>query len=415
MRIALLIFCFVIGKTSGYSQDIAYVKDQAKILSDSKMYGRGYVKNGMQKSAKHIASEFKRMGLKTFQGSYHQKYQYTVNTFPKKISLLVNNKELVAGKDYLLAPESGSSQGEYKLIKIGIEELPSLPNPANLPKNTAILLDSDGIQGKDSLSLFYQLREDYGGYLPVFWVEYNRLVWSVARREMPNAVIEVNPGLLSNGDMVKLKIRNKLIQNFKTSNVMGYVPGTLQPDSFMVITAHYDHLGMMGKEAAFLGANDNASGVAFLLSMARYYQENPSKYSVMFIAFSGEEAGLKGSKYYTQNPVFNLNKIKFLMNLDLLGYGEGGITVVNGSVFQDKFDRLVVINNQEKLLSKIKRRGKAANSDHYWFSEAGVPSFFIYTMGDNQAYHDIFDRYSNLTFGEYEDIFRLLTTFIKTF
>ena len=415
MKVLIILTCLFLGTSDVFSQDISYVKKQAEILSSSKFKGRGYVKGGLHKSAKYIAKQFDIIGLDKFSKDFFQRYSYKVNTFPRKISIVVNDLELVPGKDFLISPESGSTVGRFTLYKIGVEQLDELPNPNNLPSNTAILLDSDGIHDKDSLSLFYQLREEYVKYCPVVWVEHNRLVWSVARKEMPNALIEVNPGLMKAEDVVKFKIQNKLINDFKTGNVIGFVEGTEQPDSFMVVTAHYDHLGMMGKEAAFLGANDNASGVAFLLSMAKHYVEQPSKYSIMFIAFSGEESGLLGSRYYTEHPMFDLSKIKFLINLDLLGYGEGGIAVVNGSVYQDKFDRLMAINDKENLLSKIKRRGKAANSDHYWFSEAGVPSFFIYTMGDNQAYHDIFDRYSNLTFGEYEDIFNLLNTFIKTF
>jgi len=194
---------------------------------------------------------------------------------------------------------------------------------------------------------------------------------------------------------------------------LGFINGTETPDSFIVVTGHYDHLGMMGKDACFYGANDNASGVAFIMSMAKYYQKNPPKCSILFIAFSGEEAGLIGSKFYTENPLFPLEKIKFLINLDLLGFGEDGITVVNATLHEKEFDYLNAINEKDDLLTRIKKRGEAANSDHYWFEKAGVPSFFIYTMGDNQSYHDIYDKYENLTFGEYEDIFSLLKQFIQ--
>ncbi len=112
--------------------------------------------------------------------------------------------------------------------------------------------------------------------------------------------------------------------------------------------------------------------------------------------------------------MFELSDIKFLLNLDIMGSGEDGITVVNATLFPKQYEALVAINDQEKLLKQIKKRGPAANSDHYFFTEKGVPAFFIYTMGDNKHYHDVEDTYEALTFNEYLDITRLIATFVKS-
>ncbi|MCX6294627.1 MAG: M20/M25/M40 family metallo-hydrolase, partial [Bacteroidetes bacterium] len=182
---------------------------------------------------------------------------------------------------------------------------------------------------------------------------------------------------------------------------------------FIVYTAHYDHLGQMGEEIFFPGANDNASGSAMLLNLARYYSmtEHKPKCSIAFIAFCGEEAGLLGSKYYTEHPVFPLKNIKFVLNMDIMGTGEDGITVVNGSVFKNEFDKLKEINTQNNFIKDVKIRGKAANSDHYCFSEKGVKAFFIYSMGGIKAYHDIYDRAETLPLNEFENLFKLITAF----
>ena len=110
--------------------------------------------------------------------------------------------------------------------------------------------------------------------------------------------------------------------------------------------------------------------------------------------------------------MFPLNQINFLINLDLLGTGDDGIQVVNGSVYQSHFDKLVAINQQKNYLKDIKIRGKAANSDHYYFSEKGVPAVFIYTLGGIKAYHDIDDKAATLPLTEFEDCFRLITDFV---
>ena len=89
------------------------------------------------------------------------------------------------------------------------------------------------------------------------------------------------------------------------------------------------------------------------------------------------------------------------------------MTIVNATLFEREFQLLQDINNEKSLLSQVKSRGPAANSDHYWFTENGVPAFFMYTMGINKNYHDIFDTYEALSFVEYQDITTLLIEFVK--
>src|SRR6185369_13751883 len=107
-------------------------------------------------------------------------------------------------------------------------------------------------------------------------------------------------------------------------------------------------------------------------------------------------------------------KIKFLINFDLLGTGEEGMMVVNATVFPNQFKMLNNINKKKKYVIKIGQRGKAMNSDHYWFTEKGVPSFYIYTLGGIKAYHDIYDVDSTLPNDHYIQLFKLLTTFVST-
>ncbi|HAN76627.1 MAG TPA: arginyl aminopeptidase, partial [Bacteroidales bacterium] len=204
------------------------------------------------------------------------------------------------------------------------------------------------------------------------------------------------------------------LQNTRTQNVIGYLPG--KSDSLIVFTAHYDHVGMMGNKTFFPGAHDNASGTAMVLDLARFYASKKEKpeYSMLFIFFAGEELGLLGSLYYVQNPVYPLENIKFLVNLDMISGGEKGIKVVNGSVFQSEFDTLSKLNKENNLLADVSIRGAAANSDHYYFYEKGVKCFFIYSLGAYSEYHTVNDKAVGLPLYEYEDIFNLLTLFVQT-
>jgi Zn-dependent M28 family amino/carboxypeptidase len=171
----------------------------------------------------------------------------------------------------------------------------------------------------------------------------------------------------------------------------------------------------MGSETYFPGANDNASGTTMLISLAHYFKENRPDVNVAFIAFAGEEAGLLGSKYFVDHPSIPLNDIQFVLNLDIMGSGEEGITVVNATLHPEAFSTLTNINTVGNYLKAIKSRGPAANSDHYWFTQKKVPAFFIYTIGTNKHYHDVFDTYNELTFSTFNSLKAMLIDFSKTY
>ena len=104
-----------------------------------------------------------------------------------------------------------------------------------------------------------------------------------------------------------------------------------------------------------------------------------------------------------------------LINMDLMATGDKGLTAVNGSVFPDEFKLLQFINEQGNYLPTINIRGKAQNSDHYFFTEAGVKSFFFYLMGDYHFYHDIDDAAKAVTLSKYEEAYRLIFDFTQAY
>jgi hypothetical protein len=360
--------------------DIVLAKKVLEKLTSKEMAGRGYVKKGGEKAAAYLNTTFKDYGLKPLnKHSYSQFFTTPINTFPGKMSVVADGKLLIPGVHYIVSPDSK-----------GISDIFTL-------------------QQKDSVTwLGYDSSEQ--SMLAVKTEK--KLTWSASTKESPYTLIELLKDSFPKGvKNMDVQIESKLEKEFKLQNVCGFIKGTRQPDSFLVFTAHYDHLGMMGSATMFPGANDNASGVSMLINLVDYYSKHKPAYSVAFICFAGEEAGLLGSKYYTEHPLFPLNKICFLVNLDLLGTGDEGITVVNATEYKNDFELLKQINEKEKLLSLIKPRGKAANSDHYWFTEKGVPAFFIYTMGGIKAYHDVFDKYETLPLTKYTEVKKLLVEF----
>ncbi len=369
--ILLLVFSFRVN-----AQDRAFGKQVVDTLTAPIFWGRGYTKNGMVKAAGYINNRFKEFGLVPLSGTnYLQSFTYSVNTFPGKMMVSLNGKKLIPGKDFIISPGSRGIKAHGDLTQ---SDSNSFVNPKS--------------------RVFVRLKE--------------KLTWSVDENAADFTSIEIINKILSGPPRsFNINIENEVDRNFKALNVCSMVKGLQNPDSFIFITAHYDHLGGMGKDTYFPGANDNASGISLLLNLARYYAKNPQKYSIGFICFGGEEAGLKGSRYFTEHPLVPLKNIRFLINTDLAGTGEEGITVVNASEFPKEFAMMNEVNDQQKLLVKINARGKAPNSDHYFFSEKGVPAFFFYTLGGIKAYHNIFDIAATLPLTEYEDLFKLLISF----
>ena len=214
---------------------------------------------------------------------------------------------------------------------------------------------------------------------------------------------------------VKLNIETEFVSKYNTQNICGYVEGKLYPDSFFVVGAHYDHLGRMGKQHYFPGANDNASGIALLLDLARHYNqpENQPDYSIAFLAFSGEEVGLLGSFHYVENPLFPLENIKTMINLDMVGTGENGFAFICGIPFAEEYKKFETLNEEKNYAPKLRQGEASKNSDHYPFYEKGCTTFFIFGMGKSGKYHHSSDILENLSMGGYNNLFRLISDYLN--
>ena len=406
----------------GFSQKLE-PKQIAEKLCSPEFHGRGYVDGGDSIAARFLAKEFYNYGLKPLKNdTYYQSFEFPVNTFPGKMEVILNNTTLRPGIDYIIDSRSGSFSGNLEYEYVGKEVFEDEDKFGALlaelrssdSKNTAIILSTKGLSD-DLKRMAKQFGEGLNDYFPVIELYDSKFTWSVSQQDAKYPYILLRDSLWLQDNTVKIAVDNQFVNRHKTQNVIGYVPAKCRfRKKYIFITAHYDHLGRMGAETYFPGANDNASGTSILFGLADKFLKNPSKYNIVFIAFAGEEAGLLGSKYYTENPLVPLDKIKFLINLDIMGSGEDGVTIVNGSVFTQEFDQLVALNEKEQLLTKINSRGKAANSDHYFFTEKGVPSFFMYTMGPNKNYHDIDDKFESLSFAEFEDLQKIIEQFVRS-
>jgi aminopeptidase YwaD len=406
---------------------LSYAQKNIKHLCSEEMKGRGYVSNGELKAAKYIAKEFKKHNLLAYHKNYLQYFRTSVNTIPATLKLTLNNQiKLTPGVDFLIDASSPSIKGAFETILIREIDLLNKTKIKKVLKNTEnkfLLIDAydSSFISKQNQILVNKIIRSLS-YDPNFKVKgiivfsNKKLTWNASTMQNSKALLTINKIIdLKKISIVTIESKSFFYKNYQTQNVIGRIKGTSKTDSLIVLSAHYDHLGIMGKKTFFPGANDNASGIAMLLELAKYYsiKKNKPKYDILFIAFGAEELGLIGSSYFVKHPVTPLLRIKFMLNFDLAGTGEEGIKVVNGTQFKTKFQQLKILNRNHKLLKTITARAPSCNSDHCCFYELNVPVFYIYTLGGIKAYHDIYDKYETLTLSNFNNYSQLMKLFIN--
>jgi len=203
-------------------------------------------------------------------------------------------------------------------------------------------------------------------------------------------------------------------------NVVGMLPGTEHPDEYVVMGAHYDHVGV-GKpnaqgDSIYNGADDNGSGTASILLAAQALcssVQKPSR-SIVFVAFSAEEKGLLGSKAYVRAPPLPLDKCVAMVNIDMIGRCENNKLSIGGN---NRCPDLMKINEQENAAS-----GRPFNlaydidqyffrSDQASFAMKRIPVIFYFT-GEHADYHKPGDEISKINMPDLVAITRLATHFV---
>ncbi|MBW6483447.1 MAG: M28 family peptidase [Vicingaceae bacterium] len=414
MKILFFLSLYCIS-TFSFTQDISYAKKVLDTLTSPYFEGRGAINDGEKKAATYIAQEFEKLGVQPFKNSYFQYFKTPINTIYGDLSVAIDGEKLQPGVDFIVGANSGKLKGTFDLVHYNAANLPSKKTMQKLSKrnfflNKFIVIDGATIPSdNETLSL---LKINVVGATGVIFLE-DKLTQSLATTYVDYAILKVKREKINRkSHSISVTIQQKLVSDYQSQNVIGHIKGTEFPDSLVAITAHYDHLGRMGDEVYFPGANDNGSGIALMLNFAAHYTQHPPKKTIVFMAFGAEESGILGSNYFIQHPLFNLQQLNFLINVDVIGTGEEGLMVVNGIELSTAFDKLQTINTKNQYVTTIKKRKNAPNSDHYWFIEKGIPAFFIYGLGSRKAYHDVEDIASTLPMNEFNNIFLLLRDFI---
>ncbi len=396
------------------AQDLAYVRSIDSTLSSPQFNGRGYVDKGEKMAAAYLSDQLKSFGIQEFTKDYYQPFTFSINTIQSQ-EVKIDNLDLSAGDQYLVFSNSPSVKGSFPIVYLPDSLFDDEEAVAKFLSNPQLKYSFILTEKRFS---FLKFQEDFPAKGLIYRSD-KKLFWHVskARVQAKFTVIEVIDSLVSpKSSTININVKSKYLKKYNARNVIGYTKGKLYPDSFIVFTAHFDHLGKMGTDVYFPGANDNASGVSLILDLARHFSQpaNQPDYSVVYALVSAEEVGLLGSFYLVDHPLFPLENISSVINLDMVGTGSEGIAVINARIFPQIYKRLSEINAAENYLVEVKERGESCNSDHCAFYKKGIPSVFIHTMGkENVEYHTITDTYSRMTFTDYEDLFRLLRDYIN--
>lgn len=397
-----------------FAQDVLEQTLSAHVyfLSDDKLEGRATGSEGEAIALKYIAEYFEVYGLSPKgERGFSQAFDFTLG---KKAGITnamkVNNNTMEILKDYFPMTYSGNGaiHGELLDLGFGIHAPGTYDDYANKTelkgKVFAINLSSpDGIHPHSKYLQYtdYQTRiniaRSFGAAAVVFYnIDENLddpefdLSMKVKSFDIP--VVFVSEGLLNDGDDIKLNVDLKE-KNGVGHNVIAYIDN--MADQTVVIGAHYDHLGWgesggslyRGEPAIHNGADDNASGVALMLELAKEIKDQGLKgNNYLFIAFSGEELGLYGSKSFVQHATIDTSKINYMINFDMVGrLDEENTMAVNGVGTTPLFKEKALGIQEGNIKVKTTESGMGP-SDHASFYLAGKPVLHFYT-GNNPDYH----------------------------
>jgi hypothetical protein len=193
-------------------------------------------------------------------------------------------------------------------------------------------------------------------------------------------------------------------------NVVGRIVGSRDAGSYLVVSAHYDHLGVQGG-AVYNGADDNASGTAALFALAKHFSTHRPAHSLIFAAFDAEEAGLRGSRAFLENPPVSRSSILMNVNIDMIGRDSRRILYVAGTFLNPFLKPLierVAATAPVTLLAGHDNPGVRGvedwtrDSDHWTFQAAGIPAIYL-GVEDFEQHHKPTDDYETLTADFYID------------
>lgn len=439
-----------LAETYANNINIEDLKKHIDVLTHDSLGGRGLGSEGLKKANFYIGQSFKELLIKSFlPHSYNQEFKI-IQESQGETYLKFNNKKYYNYDQFVyLGSAEVSEEEESSLIyssKLHQYKDSSLANTsvAAFPSNRvysdfrtnnwpeAFLLISIGGESGNSIA-FSTLKEsrERNYYFPgKIKVAKQEQISFLAKPSLAANALGIpqsklmkwknnEPGKSQLSKMKPTKIIFKAALKYDTltvANVLGYIEGEEKKDELIIISGHYDHLGK-NDSTYFPGADDNASGISALLEIAEAFkiaknEGNGPARSILFIAFTGEEKGLFGSKYYTNNPIFPLQNTVANLNIDMIGRvdnfhsgEEPYIYLIGADKISKELHDLSESVNKKTLQLQLDYKYNAEDdpnqfyyrSDHYNFAKNKIPVIF-YFNGTHADYHKVTDTANKIEF-----------------
>jgi hypothetical protein len=421
------------------------LKADVSFLASDALEGRGPVSKGLDVAAEYIAAQFRRACLEAAgDDDYFQTVPYTIvkpRTEGLKLTLTIGGRKLAPNRSSIIVmrpgplnvenadamvaqparetasvevtPEGATFSGEQYDGKIVIADLrDELAMNRSQPKLTIFLsaTDDTASPAPSSASSLRESSTPAPALRPAVIV--TDLVVRSAIQEAKDAPIKVTAHIPGPSE-----------EPAKQRNVVGVLRGSdpILKNTYVVVSAHYDHWGINPRERGdkiFNGANDDASGVAGVIAVAKALsaQQSAPKRSVVFLVVFGEEQGMVGSRYYVRHPIFPMEKTIADINLELIGRTDStqGPRTLQFNLTGQDYTTLGAYFEQAGQQTGIQLVKDAGNSEHYFyvsdnvsFAAAGVPSTTICVTYAFPDLHGAGDEWAKL---DYENMSKVTGT-----
>ena len=433
------------------------LQDHIKYLSSDSLKGRQTGTPGDSLAALYIKNQLASAGLVPISGDGFQRYEVTDKVIAgKKNFLSVNGEKFVASNDFMPFPFSGNSEleadivfagygfsinndslkwndyddtdvkGKWVLILRGDPEPEKSVSgfiPFNSDRDKALLAKDMGASGvlmvsgplTDANDTFESLSsEGYSVEIPVLRIKRGVAdkILNKTKRNVAELERTINSTRKTGGFVTGAKVYagSEIIKiKSTTRNVVMVLPGEDEAlkNEYVIIGGHFDHLGMGGSSsrardtvAVHHGADDNASGTGAMIELAEKFAltKGSHKRSMIFAAFSGEESGLLGSKYFTENPPVDLTKVNAMINLDMIGrLNDSSSLQIGGAGTAEGLKRIVRSLSDTTSINLAFSDEGYGPSDHSSFYGKNIPVLF-YSTGAHLDYHTPSDTWDKINY-----------------
>ncbi len=401
-----------------------------RFLASDKLMGRATTRPEIHVASKYISEQFKTIRLKAMPETqdYLQRFELAIISPPANGTFVIGNKTFSIGKDLLLARGLGVDKtadvvfagfgtpadlatvdvkGKIVVVNMGENDSTTVVSGTRFRDAKQKRLHEKGAIAM--IERYWQPDSDWELPQHAFssqraFLSQDSLLPVFAVHDPAGELLQ----LVKNSKSATIKVTGNNVIKVPAENVMGWVEGTdaKLKNQFIVLSAHYDHIGIAsipkqeeGKtDSIYNGARDNAIGVTAVINAARYFAQHPAKRSVLFIAFTGEEMGLLGSKYFASHPTIGLEKMVFNLNIDNGGYNDTTLINVIGlgrTSADDDIEKACLAYGFTLRGDPAPQLGLFDRSDNVNFAAKGVPAP-TYGMGVKKLDETIFKYYHQL-------------------